>query len=145
MDKNIFALVANDLCTVKVRFQQFNRANGRIEFCSDKSYTYVSSLLLKVKDYVAVYIGFGNSLELKVAQVVEVDEGVDITPDAKYEYKFIVSKVDMEDYDYVMGQKNEVEKELAKAYQQKIRKQFAEQFLGGVSKEMMTKLGYEEE
>lgn len=145
MDKNIFAIVANNMKTVKVRFQQLNRETGAMAYISPKEYTYVTDMGLFVGDIVAVYVGHGPTATLKVAKVSTVDEGVDIQPNDDEEYKFVVALLDTDSYDRLVKQKKEVEQELAKAYQEGIRKQFAQQFLGNASKELMTKLGYTKE
>lgn len=143
MDKNIYAIVANDTKTVKVRFQELNRDTGEMGFNSKKEYTYVTCFDLAVNDIVIVMVGYGPSSVMKPALVTTVDNGVDITPNDETEYKFVMAKVDFETYDFVMQQKKEVEDELAKAYQLNLKKQFAQQFLGGASQSLLEKLGYE--
>ncbi len=144
MDKNLFAITANDTKTVKVRFQQMDKNTGDFGFYS-KEYTYVTTMNLDLLEKVVVYVGSDPTATLKVAQVHSIDAGVDILPNDETEYKFIVSRVNTEDYDYVMQQKSEVERELAKAYQLNLKKQFAQQFLGGASQSLLEKLGYEVE
>lgn len=145
MDTNIFAIVANNMKTVKVRYQQIDRSTGAREFCSEKEYTYVTDEDLRAGDLVAVYVGSGSTAELKVAKVSTVDDGVDIQPNSDKEYKFVVSLLDTQGYEQVMKQKDEVERELARAYQQNVRRQFAGQILGNASPELMAKLGYSKE
>lgn len=145
MDKNIFAIVANNIRTVKVKFQQLAKDTREFGWHSHL-YTYVTNLNLQVGDLVVVAVGNNpEQAAFKVAMVWEIDENANIAPNSDIAYKYVMGYVNTEDYENLMQQKKEVEAELAKAYQTNIRKQFAQQFLGGASAELLAKLGYEKE
>ena len=117
-EKNLAAFLRDDTFTVGVRFIQDNKT-GNSDYqapftflgtdhsfgLSGKVYTYICDIPnLKEGDLVVVYaVGIP-----KTAVVVRVDETVLIQPNDPIEYKWIVSRVSLEDYLENMKKNNEI-------------------------------------
>lgn len=158
MDKNIAALLNEEAFTIKVRFvdpsftqedQQRKPASlnlgmtsadamlqGRL---SQREYTYVATdRFIVVGDFVVV-----PTRDLfHVAYVSSVDEDLDIEPNETVEYKWVVSKLDLEDYKSRMEKVRDIKKTLSVAYKQNTRKQFASLLISSLDEETRVRLGF---
>lgn len=140
MDKNIAALLREDTKTVMVCFINDRYPGERDEndggmtllgqdfTYSAKAYRYVTDLDLHKDDLVVVYaVGIP-----KVAVVMEVEDDVNISPNEKTEYKWVVSKVDMIAYLENMKKNKAVKDLVAKGYKRNLKRQFAQVLLEGM-------------
>ena len=152
MDKNIAALLREDARTVHVVFEkaitEFEDLDApertptrRVPQAGQKvkTYTYVTHLQLARGDSVIVEAAG----RLCLAFVDSVDDEVDIEPNAATAYRWVVSKLDMKAHEANMDRNKEIEKTVADAYRNNMRKSFAQQILAGVDankQEHLTKL-----
>lgn len=134
MDKNIAALVREDIFTIGVRFPQ-NDSGSRAAFnyegqiFSVKEYTYVCDIAgVKVGDTVVV---LANGC-LNLATVFTVHDGVDIEPNADRKYSWVVDKLDVERFEASMAVNKEIEETVGKAYQKNIKQQFRNVIMAGL-------------
>jgi hypothetical protein len=145
MDKNIAAFLRTDAKTVKVCFIQDRFKDeddysvtllGKDFNLSPKAYTYITNLDLKRDDLVVVYaVGIP-----KIAVVMEIDEEIDISPNDKIEYKWIISKVDFTSYLENIKKNAQINKTCKEAYKKNSRKQFAALLLAEMPEESRTEL-----
>jgi hypothetical protein len=66
---------------------------------------------------------------LSVAQVVQIDDAVEIEPDAGIEYKWVVQKLDLEPYFQLLDRNKKLVSTVADAYKKNLRKSFAERIM----------------
>lgn len=125
MDKNLAALLRDDTRTIKVQFE----TNGQ-------QYTYVTELDLQVGDHVVVTA----REQLKVVQVVQVDDELDIQPNGSIAYQWVVGKVDMTQHQARTERNRQITDAVAKTYRKQMRKAFAEQILADLPAESRTAL-----
>ena len=111
MERNIAALMREDAKTVKVVF------NG-----GSKTYTYITSLDIKVGDHAVVDCG-GDGF--KVVQVLEVHDDVEIEPNSDTKFKWVVAKFDLEHHKSNEAKNEQIEKLMATGYRANIRRHFA--------------------
>lgn len=141
MDKNIAALLREDARTVHVVFEKAitefedldapERPPARkspTQSPKVKTYTYVTHLPLVKGDSVIVEAAG----RLCLAFVEHVDDEVDIEPNASTAYRWVISKLDMQAHEANMDRNKEIEKTVADAYRNNMRKSFAQQILSGV-------------
>jgi len=145
MDQNLPAFLRTDAKTVKVSFinDKFKDDNDRemtllgADFTlSPRLYTYITDLDLKPDDVVVVYaVGIP-----KIAMVMIVDEEVDIQPNDKIAYKWVVAKVDFTSYLENMKKNSTIQRTVSKAYKKNTRKQFASLLLAELPEESRAEL-----
>jgi hypothetical protein len=145
MEQNLPAFLRTDAKTIKVCFindkfkDEDNREMtllGKDFSLSPRAYTYVTDLALKPDDLVVVYaVGIP-----KVAVVMEVDEEVDIQPNDKVAYKWVVSKVDFTAYLENMKKNSTIQRTVSQAYKKNTRKQFASLLLAELPEESRAEL-----
>ena len=93
MDKNIVAIVREDTRTIQVAFDE-----------SARRYTYVTTRTdLASGDIVVVPVQDRDAddfkaVKFKVATVTQVDDGLNIAPNAQFSYRWVVDKVDFTQY-----------------------------------------------
>lgn len=103
----IASLMIDGLKSVKVKFS----------INSDKLYTYKTLLTdLEVDDFAIIK----NYDTYKVVQVVEIDDIPDLNIDSNIEYKWIVQKVDVEQYNELVQMENDISIELKRLQQKSI-------------------------
>jgi hypothetical protein len=127
MDKNIAAILREDTKTCKVVFKDAGSTSSQ--------YTYISHLNVKVDDWVVVITGSANIL--KVAQVVEVDDDLEIEPNSDIKYKWVVDIIDIEAAYANKARNVEIEKMLATTYRSHARQAYAAQFLTGADPKVL--------
>lgn len=104
---------------------------------SDDVWTFINTIRdLAVGDFVMVDTKFGLSL----AEVVEVDEGVNLQPGDTVRYKYVVSKLDFSDYKKVLDTNSMLEKVYRDRYQEHVRKGFREQMLATLPADAQTQI-----
>jgi hypothetical protein len=130
MDLNIAALLREDAKTIKIVFDNTNNA---------KQYTYVTHLDVVPGDFVIV----DAAGERKVVYVVGVDSELDIEPNSKTRYKWVIDKIDIKAHVLNEERNLEIEKTLGKANRENTRQQLHKLLLSGVDEEQretLTKL-----
>lgn len=133
MDKNIAALLREDARTVHVSY--FSTRQDKVGFGVNpapdaKHYTYVTHFPLVKDDKVVVMAGG----QIMLAQVMHVDDEVKIDPNDSTRYAWVIAKVDMEAHEANMARNRAIEESVADAYRLSLRRSFAEQVLGNLSK-----------
>ena len=124
MDKNIAAILREDATTCKVVF-----SSGSLP------YTYITNLPIKVEDWVVVPVGANG--DLKVAEVVQVDDDLEIEPNCDTKYKWVVAKIDMDAHSDNMARNREIENMLDSTYRLNARQAYAQQFLVGADPKLI--------
>lgn len=135
MDKNIAALLREDSKTIRVVFKMSSYEEKKAQansimtaFNPNQLYTYVTHLDVTPGDTVLV-LAHGT---LKLAEVAEVDETVNIQPNSDTEIKWVLQKIDLSDAE-ANEQKNKlIEQTVSDAYRTNLRRSFAQQILSGV-------------
>jgi hypothetical protein len=145
MEQNLPAFLRTDAKTVKVCFindkfkDEDNREMtllGKDFSLSPRAYIYITDLVLKVDDLVVVYaVGVP-----KVALVMEVDAEVDIQPNDKTAYKWVVCKVDFTAYLENLKKNSTIQRTVSQAYKKNTRKQFASLLLAELPEESRNEL-----
>jgi acetolactate synthase small subunit len=120
MDKNIAAILREDAKTCTVAFQNENGSMSA-------AYTYVTHLALEVGDLVVVPSGNHNSL--KIAEVMTVDDDLEIEPNSDIKYKWVADVIDVKAARENRDRNMEIEKMLASTYRVNARQAYAQQFL----------------
>lgn len=146
MDKNVAALLRNDVKTVEVRFflqkDQEAYANsqrskslglGTIpeDELSPKTYTYVTTENFEPGDLAMVYV----SQIPRVVRVTEVHAAVQIEPNSSMQYKWIAAKIDLGSHFLNMSKNAEIEDVIAKSYKRNLKSQFKALMLADVAPE----------
>ena len=121
MDKNIAAILREDAKTCSVKFP------GDNGIPSGNSYTYVTHFPLEVGDLVVIPTGVTNAL--KIAEVVTVDDDLEIEPNSDIKYKWVVDVVNIKAARENRDRNNEIEGMLAASYRTHARQAYAQQFL----------------
>lgn len=127
MDKNIAALLREGIRTVSVRFQ-----GAPLE----KTYTYVTDLVLLAGDRAVVQVGENY----RVVEVVEQHNDLRIEPNSEHRYQWIVSKVDLKHFQMNTETNRRIERTVADAYQANLRRGYQEQVLAGLLPEAQAEL-----
>lgn len=126
VERNIAALMREDAKTVEVNFND-----------GSKSYTYITSLDIKVGDHAVVDCG-GD--DFKVVQVLEVHDDVEIEPNSDTKFKWLVAKFDLDHYKSNEAKNEQIEKVMATGYRTNIRRQFAASVMACLSDEKKAEL-----
>ena len=126
VERNIAALMREDAKTVEVAF------NG-----GSKSYTYITSLDIKVGDHAVVDCG-GDGF--KVVQVLEVHDDVEVEPNSDTKFKWVVAKFDLEHHKSNEAKNEQIEKLMATGYRANIRRHFAANMMACLSDEKKAEL-----
>ena len=141
MDKNIAALLRQDAKTIRVTFEQtrydreyISRNGGERE--QQKLYNYVTHLDVKVGERVLVEAAG----QMKVVTVVNVDDTVQVQPNAEYELQWVIMKIDLTEHEANMERNRKIEEAVADAYRANLRRSFAAQILSGVEGEARAQL-----
>jgi hypothetical protein len=125
IDVNIAALIRDNVTTISVKFPP-----ERGEMQSDKGYTYVSRFMdHKPGDWVIVPATNQSRIVYKMVQIESVDATVQIDVGSTIKYKWVVCKVDFEEYESDMQRNLILEKTIARGYAAKLKKSFREQFM----------------
>src|SRR5574343_370349 len=115
MDKNIVALLRDDVRSIAVKFYN-DSSDGN---ATSRNYTYLTTdSNIKVGDDVIVRVG----LTPKVVLVVAVDDDLNIAPNSETEYKWVVCRVDYDPYAKLLDDNAALKKLLSKGYQANMRK-----------------------
>lgn len=137
MNINIAALLREDAKTIKVRFfkDSFKSTDDTFtllgkntnipSLLSEKEYTYVTNLPVKVGD--TVIVSARDAMQL--AWVSTIDDGVDIMPTDSIRYRWVISVVDMRYYQELQEANKKLELIVSKAYKTHTRKQFGQLLL----------------
>lgn len=148
MEKNIAALLREDARTVHVRYLDDStegnelasavRGNSKLpQFStSARTYTYVTDMPLKEGQLVIV----PANRVIKLARVAHIDEDVKISD---IQYAWVIDMVNEDAHNENMSRNHEIEKTVAEAYRNNLRRGFAQQLLAGVDdarREQLTKL-----
>lgn len=124
MERNLPALLRSDAKTVLVKFP------------GSKGYTYVTHLTLVVGDYVVV----NAEKEIKIGQVIQVDDEVKIEPGSDIEYKWVIDVVNMAAHEINTKRNDDIQAEAATIIRGNLRRSFAQQVLGAAGDEQRQKL-----
>jgi hypothetical protein len=159
MDKNIAALLREDVKTVRVRFYSGNTLEDLLvdmpnkenfqdrrafeDACAKvramnkiKLYTYVTDLPVAPGDLVMVY---ARSLPC-IVLVEVVDKTCAIEPNDPTRYQWVVQKIDLTYFNNLNTANAEIEAVVADAYKTNLRKSFAQQILSGLESSDATRL-----
>ncbi len=128
MDKNIAAILREDTKTIRV---QFNNENGT----ASRDYTYVTHLDVHIGSFVIVPAG-ANDL-WKIGEVVQVDDELNIEPNADIKYKWVVDVVNTRSAHENQQRNKEIENMLAQSYHRNARQAYAQQFLTGADERVL--------
>lgn len=128
MDKNIAAILREDTKTISV---QFVNENG----VASRSYTYVTHLDVQVGNFVIVPTGSHDLW--KIAEVIGVDDELNIEPNAEIKYKWVIDVVDMQAAHVNQQRNKEIENMLAQSYHRNARQAYAQQFLSGADPKVL--------
>lgn len=128
MEKNIAALLREDTKTIGVRFfnERFNNENKTLldleqyTNLSAATYTYVTTEDFKEGDYAIVFV----SDIPKVALVVRVDSECMIDPQENIEFKWVVSKVNIDSFEENQRKNEVILDVVTQAYKKNLRAQF---------------------
>lgn len=126
MDKNIAAILRKDAKTIAVTF------NGG----TSKTYTYVTDIDFKAGDYAIVEV----SGDFKVVEVVNTAPDLRIPPNSDIQFKWVVAKLDLTDYEKNKQRNAAIEDTVAQAYQHRMRSQFADQVLANLPEDVRNNL-----
>jgi hypothetical protein len=121
---------------ITVRFKEEQRSDRvpNLNQEGSKSYTYKTTLELVADDFVVVESPSGF-------KVVRVESVLDISEvDNKYEYKWVVSKVDLEYYEKCKLAESSVKKQVNKLEFEKTRRAFQEELEGRLGKDAVITL-----
>ena len=129
MDKNIAAILREDAKTCAVKF---TGSNGSPD---SNPYTYVTHLDIEVGDYVVVPTGGQDAL--KIAEVVRVDDDLEIEPNADVKYKWVVDVVKIKAARENRDRNTAIEGMLAASYRVNARQAYAQQFLSGADPKVL--------
>lgn len=148
MDKNIATFLREDTKTVGVRFIQDNFDKSDKGYrpmtimgddmyrLSEKVYTYVTDLDLKEKDLVLV---FAQGVP-KIVVVDRVDDEISIQPNDDVEYKWIVCKIDLTQYNENLMKNAEIVRTVGQSYKKNVRRQFQAMMTEGLEEADRIKL-----
>ena len=148
-EKNLAAFLRDDTFTIGIRYIQDNRnvVNNSIPFTllgadttfdlSNKVYTYICDIPnTKEGDLVVVYaVGIP-----KTAIVVRVDETVLIQPNDPVEYKWVVSRINMDDYMENLKKNNEVLQIVSNNYRKNVKASLREMIYNSMDEEGKKKI-----
>jgi hypothetical protein len=155
VEKNIAALLREDARTIRVMFSNFNReglvgkfddevlpaigayavqaqaADPNYEVAGQggyKFYPYVTHFDHEIGDLVLVEAAG----QLKVAQVMEIDDGVQIEPGSQYALRWVICGIDLASHKDNMAKNDQIEQLVQEAYKANLRKSFRNQILAGL-------------
>jgi hypothetical protein len=148
MDKNMSALLDENACTIRVRYQHDDDQDG------SKAYMYVyPNKDIKPGDVVVVPTTnrqpktwvepalpsvYPNRATIGI--VVAVDEDVQIEPNSDIKYFWAICKLDLTAHAALMQRNKEIENVLQEAYKQNMRRSFASQALAGLPDEVQLQI-----
>lgn len=127
MDKNIAAILREDTKTCSICFELDNETIGR-------AYTYITHFDIAPGDIVVVPVA---SSGWKVGKVISVDDDLLIEPNGEIKVKWIICKVNMDDYRANQERNREIEAMLAASYRVSARQAYAAQFLTGADPKVL--------
>lgn len=130
MDKNIAAILREDARTVTVRYTS-GRTYGSKTDDANTAYTYVTTLALSPGDLVVVPC----KSHFSVAEVVEMHDDLRIQPNEDIQYAWVAQKVDLTEFLQIREQNKALQEVVGKAYQQNLRRSFAQSVLANLSDE----------
>ncbi len=129
----VYAMLLPDAITVKVRFP-YDYANNKVLDNNDQTrrYTYkaLKSQNLSKGDFVLVMVA---GRILKAAQVIEVDEFLDVN--TTNDYSWVVQRVELATYDALVEKEKTVAKHLQLAKRENQRKELLAQLMLGYENE----------
>ena len=125
MERNLPALLRSDAKTVQVK----SPGTGKL-------YTYVTHLPVTVGDYVVV----DAESQVKIAQVMVVDDETKVEPGHDIEFKWVIDTVDMAAYEANKKRNDDIQAEAATIIRGNLRRSFAQQVLGAASDGQREKL-----
>lgn len=125
MERNLPALLRSDAKTVQVKLPG-----------TGKLYTYVTHLPVAVGDFVVV----DAESQIRIAQVMVVDNEAKIEPGSDAEYKWVIDTVDMAAYEANQKRNSDIQAEAATIIRGNLRRSFAQQVLGAASDGQREKL-----
>ncbi len=128
MDKNIAAILREDTKTISI---QFINENG----VASRNYTYVTHLDVQIGNFVIVPAGSHDLW--KIAEVVGVDDELNIEPNADIKYKWVVDVVDTQAAHENQQRNKAIENMLAQSYHRNARQAYAQQFLSGADPKVL--------
>lgn len=106
-------------------------------YTGKNTYTYKTLLDVKVDDFVLVDT---PSNGYQVVQVREVLSALEVDLEVKFEYKWLIQKVDLEHYDKVIAMEKEVRSVVNKSKNKRAIKQAREAILEHADEEAVKKL-----
>ncbi len=150
MDKNIAAFMRDDVNTVGVRFFKDTRftedhhTKGTFTLLgedypaqySDKVYTYITDIAFKEGDIATVIVA-GIPRHVKI---VRVDDDLAIDPKDSIEYKWVVSKLSIAEYEENIRKNKALTDLIAGAYKKNLRQQMKQVLLAELSDEAREQL-----
>jgi len=128
MDKNIAAILREDTKTCSVAFVN---ENGSMS----SPYTYITHIDLEVGNYVVVPAG--NNNVLKIAEVLSVDNELEIEPNSDIKYKWVVDVIDLKSARENRERNSAIEGMLAASYRVNARQAYAHQFLSNADPKVL--------
>jgi hypothetical protein len=143
MDKNIAAIIRENTFTIEVlfykdtKYYEDSRGNVHLDPLGDKAYHYVTmDKTIKVDDHVVVLVAGVP----KVVKVVTIHDDLMIKPNETKEVKWVVCKVDMEAYNSLMKENDEITRLITKSYRKSTRHQLQALMLADAGDEERAKL-----
>jgi hypothetical protein len=159
MDKNISAFLDTEAFTIAVRYQHSDSSDAYTYVTNDASikvgdwvavptknrdYTNgpvtkrtpvmrpVQGKMMSIDDVINCEANTTFIMEdrISVAQVVSIDDGVDIEPDSSIEFKWVIQKLNLTPYFQLLDRNKQLQATVADAYKRNLRKSFAERILG---------------
>ena len=105
------SLLIEDLKTVKVAFQQ------EFDIENQKHYTYKTIEDFEIGDFAVVKVkGI-----LKIVKIASIDEVCDLNHSSNIEYKWIIKKIDLSEYERLIDIEKQFKDKLKKIEQKKLR------------------------
>ena len=129
MDKNIAAILREDAKTISVQFLNDEGMNV------GNSYTYITHIEVEVGNFVVVPSGSYECL--KICQVDEVHDDLNIEPNADIKYKWVADVIDLNAYQENQRRNKEIEGMLAASYRVNARAAYANQFLANADPKVL--------
>lgn len=131
MDKNIAALLKEDTYTVAVTFDANDTGpdGGPSQRKNTRPYTFVCDIKgLQVNDTVIVDTVNG----FKVGTVIKLDDDLRIEPNSEIKYRWVVQKIEIDEFQQKQAKLEELELLLAQSYQANLRRSFAQSVLANL-------------
>ena len=139
MEKNIPALLDPTARTIQVKFQQ--QYTNKAQPVATEPYTYVTNIAgIAEGDWVVIPYSSGNGERMSIAQVIKVDDGVDIEPNSDIQYRWVMQKLDLGPYTKLMERNRAVTDAVSEAYKESLRNSFASRIMLGMDPDKKDKL-----